>query len=69
LEAKGRWREAEGVFREVAENPQAGSWLRGAALNGLGVVYDSQGRWDEAIECYEKALGFFQDLGDRHGRA
>ena len=39
----------------------------GRTLGNLGIVYRMQGRWDEAIGCYEESLGIFQELGDRHG--
>jgi tetratricopeptide (TPR) repeat protein len=43
---------------------------RGQTLMGnLGNVYRLQGRWEEAIANYEKALEIFRALGDRHGEA
>ncbi|MEO1510382.1 MAG: tetratricopeptide repeat protein, partial [Cyanobacteria bacterium J06633_23] len=36
-------------------------------LNNLGLVYKDQGRWDEAIQCYEQSLAVYRELGDRHG--
>jgi len=31
------------------------------------LVYADQGRWNEAIACYEKDLAICRELGDRHG--
>ncbi|MEL6777798.1 MAG: tetratricopeptide repeat protein, partial [Cyanobacteria bacterium J06597_16] len=39
----------------------------GQTLNNLGLVYDSQGRWEEAIAQYEQSLEICRALGDRHG--
>ncbi|MFQ6058831.1 MAG: tetratricopeptide repeat protein [Anaerolineae bacterium] len=64
---QGKWRDAEGALWEVAGAPEAGSWLRAAALNDLGLVYADLGRWGEAIECYKESLGIKRELGDRHG--
>ena len=38
-----------------------------AALNGLGSVYQTQGRWREATNAFEKARIIFQELGDPLG--
>ncbi len=36
-------------------------------MNNLGNVYDSQGRWEDAIAQYEQSLEICRSLGDRHG--
>jgi tetratricopeptide (TPR) repeat protein len=46
--------------------PWATATARGTLTN-LGNVYADQGRWEEAIANYEKALEIFRALGDRHG--
>ncbi len=33
----------------------------------LGSVYNNQGKWAEAIACYEQSLETKRQLGDRHG--
>jgi tetratricopeptide (TPR) repeat protein len=49
--------------------PWATATARGQTLTNLGNVYADQGRWEEAIANYEKALEIFRALGDRHGEA
>ncbi len=39
----------------------------GQTLGNLGNVYLQQGRWAEAIACYEQSLDVFRALGDRYG--
>jgi tetratricopeptide (TPR) repeat protein len=41
----------------------------GATLNNLGMVYDNQARWNDAVACYEQDLAICLELGDRHGEA
>ncbi|MBI4769170.1 MAG: tetratricopeptide repeat protein, partial [Chloroflexi bacterium] len=38
-------------------------------LGNLGLVYQDQGRWAEAISAYEQSLSIKRELGDRHGEA
>ncbi len=49
---------------------QAGD-LKGVAqtLNSLGIVYRSQSKWEQAIDCYEQSLEISRRLGDEHGVA
>jgi tetratricopeptide (TPR) repeat protein len=41
----------------------------GSSLNNLGMVYDSQSRSREAIDCYQQSLTICRELGDRYGEA
>ena len=34
------------------------------ALNNLGVVYGTQGRWAEAEDCYQQSLAIEREVGD-----
>ena len=36
-------------------------------LNNIGGVYDSQGRYAEALETYQEALAIMQEVGNRAG--
>jgi tetratricopeptide (TPR) repeat protein len=36
-------------------------------LNNLGIVYNNQGRWDDAVDAYEQSLAICRDLDDRRG--
>ena len=60
---QGRLGKAGRAFREVAEAPEAPDWLRMLAIDRLGRVLRRQRRWDEAIECFEKALAIAKKLG------
>ena len=40
---------------------------QGKTHGNLGLVYQSQGRWNDALDCYEKSLKIFSELGDIHG--
>ena len=39
----------------------------GTTLNNIAVVYDNQGRYQEALETYEQALAILREVGDRAG--
>jgi tetratricopeptide (TPR) repeat protein len=82
LKLRGFWSEGEGVWRHQRdivramvknteqledENPNPLLRYEGVALTNLGNVYLQQGRWDDAIACYEDSLKVFRALGDRHG--
>ncbi|HEY6584810.1 MAG TPA: tetratricopeptide repeat protein [Gaiellaceae bacterium] len=43
--------------------------IRGSALNNLGIHYYTQGRWDEAIECYRASREAKLHAGDPLGAA
>ncbi|MBT7806879.1 tetratricopeptide repeat protein [Candidatus Poribacteria bacterium] len=55
----------ERALRAAREEGVPGN--EGAALGNLGVVYELQGRWQEAEGCYDQSLAIFKGLGDRHG--
>jgi tetratricopeptide (TPR) repeat protein len=38
----------------------------GGSLVNLGIVYNYQGRWAEAIDCYQQSLIIFREFDDRH---
>jgi tetratricopeptide (TPR) repeat protein len=38
-------------------------------MNNLGGVYYAQGKWDEAIDCYQQSLETKRAIGDIHGEA
>jgi tetratricopeptide (TPR) repeat protein len=38
-------------------------------MNNLGNVYKDQGKWEEAIDCYQQSLEIFRAIGDHHGIA
>jgi tetratricopeptide (TPR) repeat protein len=43
--------------------------LRGSALNNLGIHHYSEGRWDEAVECYRASREAKLQAGDPLGAA
>jgi tetratricopeptide (TPR) repeat protein len=43
--------------------------VRGSALNNLGIYHYSQGRWDEAVECYRASREAKLHAGDPLGAA
>jgi tetratricopeptide (TPR) repeat protein len=40
-----------------------------SSLNNLGNVYQSQGKYSEAIQSYQKSLAIKREIGDRNGIA
>ena len=36
-------------------------------LNNIGLVYWSLGRYEQALDYYQKALAIAKDIGDREG--
>lgn len=38
---------------------------KGYALNGMGSIYQHQGRWEEAEQAYQQGLKIFRELNDR----
>jgi CHAT domain-containing protein/tetratricopeptide (TPR) repeat protein len=59
---------AEQIFSELAES-DIDEALRGRALLALGVSYDYQGRWDDAIRTYHLSLPVFVALNQPFNQA
>ncbi len=60
-----RWQEALADLQACVQiNP--GQY---GALNSIGLVYQSKGEWDKAIELYNKDLEVKEQVEDRHGMA
>jgi tetratricopeptide (TPR) repeat protein len=66
---RGYWRDWEEthVWALAAARKSERLQEEGVTLNNLGLVYDSQGRWADAITHYKQSLKIFCDLDDRHG--
>lgn len=68
---RGEVAEAESAWQTLAES--AGEAADSGALarthNNLGIVYTLQGRWEEALASYARALAACHRLGDRRGLA
>ncbi len=60
-------RERNDLLAVEAAKREGNRAAEGIALNNLGVVYQLQGRWAEAIAAYEQDLAICRELGDRHG--
>lgn len=56
----------EGLLREAAEIDVA---IRAKALNGAGVLAESQGEWETATRLHEESLEISRRSGDLHGVA
>jgi tetratricopeptide (TPR) repeat protein len=59
-------RERNDLLALEAARRVGGRPVQAVALGNLGNVYLQQGRWAEAMECYEKDLAICRELGDRH---
>lgn len=66
---RGLWSERETLNLLTLQVARTAEQLaaEGRALGNLGVVYRNQGRWQEAIEQYEKSFLLFRQLGDKQG--
>jgi len=66
---RGLWSERERLdLRAVESARRAGvREIEARALSNLGIVYRSQGRWQEAIDCYEQSLVIKREYDDRVG--
>jgi tetratricopeptide (TPR) repeat protein len=42
---------------------------QGASLNNLGIVYERQGRLEEALACRRESLAIRRELDDSYGQA
>jgi CHAT domain-containing protein len=56
------WAEAEQIFSRMLLTDLSPE-LRGKVLLALGLSYDYQGRWQEAIQTYENSLPVFAERG------
>jgi CHAT domain-containing protein/tetratricopeptide (TPR) repeat protein len=56
------WAEAERIFTRLLPTTLDLA-LRGRVLRALGLTYDYQGRWADAIHIYEQSLPVFTELG------
>ncbi len=45
------------------------NWKYTASLTSLGIVYDSLGEYQKAIEFYQQSLAIKREIGDRRGEA
>jgi tetratricopeptide (TPR) repeat protein len=66
LTEKERWIvNLENLLAELAE--QEVSKTKGDLLNRLGLLYDSLGKYDLALKCYQQSLAIQQAIGDKQG--
>jgi tetratricopeptide (TPR) repeat protein len=64
----GDWVTTHEIVKDCAQ--QAGNLVGiSTTLNNLGLVYQNQGKLDDAIACYEKSLEIFRQLGYDQGIA
>jgi len=52
----------------IAEEERKKEW-KVFALNGMGLIYESQGAYPKALKLYEEALQISEQLGDLSGKA
>jgi tetratricopeptide (TPR) repeat protein len=57
----------QSVLRIAVERNWQG--VVGLLCNDLGLAYEQQGRWDEAISKYEESLAISTETGDKHSQA
>ncbi|MEV5573847.1 tetratricopeptide repeat protein [Spirillospora sp. NPDC052269] len=62
-----RTEEALAYFRRVENMMDPSKQHQANLLNNFGVVYDKQGRFDEALAYYRDALRIYSEIGDRRG--
>ena len=55
------------VFALNAARELGDRYGEGQTLNNLGTVYWEQGRWDDAVACYEQSLACRREMGDLRG--
>jgi tetratricopeptide (TPR) repeat protein len=60
------WERAQTLALESARKRADGN-SEGRALIALGIIYERQGRWEEALGYYEDSLRIFRRLSDRTG--
>ncbi len=68
LSEKQRWIvNLENLLAELAG--QEASKTKASLLNHLGRLYDSLGKYDQALTCYRQSLKIRQDIGDKEGES
>ncbi|NTU84945.1 MAG: CHAT domain-containing protein, partial [Chloroflexales bacterium] len=65
--AEGYCRQALAALPPAEAAPPDMAWLVGSVWNTLGLIAMNQGRWDEAVACYERDLAIAEAQGDRYG--
>jgi len=66
---QGRWQEAEDLFLKLLHSPFLDVNIESKIQASLGKMYWRQGKWDAAINHYNKALKLKQDIDDQLGVA
>src|SRR5271166_5296143 len=69
LETWGAWEWEERLIRETLSQMPEGSREASGHLGHLGIVSHRRGDFDAALDCYQKALVVFEELGDGAGIA
>ena len=66
LEQEARWVEAQTTLKEAANVFEQGGDLAAYAssLNNIGTIYNRQGKLEQALEYYERALALREQVGD-----
>jgi len=57
------WAERALAIAEASENPRARAWI-GSVSHNLGWTLHGLGRFDDALECWRRALAFREQQGD-----
>ena len=55
-----RWNERAVQMAEVSDNPRAKGWL-GALYNNIGWTYHDMGKYDVALDYFERDLAWYQE--------
>ena len=69
VQLRGLWSELEqsAVWAVAASESAVGTSMRSSALNNLGTIYLSQGRWNEAEYCFDEDMRLCRAAGDING--
>lgn len=65
LEEKQRW--IINLKNLLAELDSENTKTQSDLINRLGLLYDSIGKYEKALDCYQQALNLFQQLDDKKG--